>query len=194
MVQAYPLVRGVTSAIALVFSVDVRRGTLVQGTGFSVEPDGYLITSLHVVLPSYMNPRNPLLVLFNDAAYFSRIVCADDTMDIAVLRIDAHNLPHLKLTGLSAVHEGDEVFALSYPGRGKLMFSEGKIEKIYPGGEVKFIVTSAPLSYGSSGGPLLNSRGEVVGVASFILVRDRVRSMGVSADNVRELLSRCGIK
>jgi len=134
VVQAYPLIRGVTSAVALIFSVDVRRGTLVQGTGFSVEPDGYLITSLHVVLPTYMNPQNPLLVMFNDSAYFSRIVCADDMMDIAVLRIDG------------------------------------------------------------SGGPLLNSRGEVVGVASFILIRDRVRSMGVSAENVRELLSRCGIK
>ncbi len=187
--------RGVTSAVALIFSVDIRSGTLIQGTGFNVEPDGYIVTSLHVVLPSYMNPKNPVLVMFNDSAYFSRIVCADDMMDVAVLKVDAHDLPHLKLISLSTVHEGDEVFALSYPGRGKLMFSEGRVEKIYPGGRVKFIVTSAPLSYGSSGGPLLNARGEVVGIASFILIRDsRVRSMGIASDNVKELLRRCGIK
>jgi len=142
-----------------------------------------------------MNPRNPVLVFFNDSAYFSRIVCADDTVDVAILKVNAHNLPSLKLTSLSGIHEGDEVFALSYPGRGRLMFSEGWVEKIYPGGQVKFIVTSAPLSYGSSGGPLLNSRGEVIGLASFILIRDnRIRSMAVASDNIRKLLRRCGIK
>ncbi len=191
---SYPLNKDALSAVALIISVDIKRGTVIQGTGFNIKPNGYIVTSFHVVLHSYIDPKNPILVIFKDSAYFSRIICADDIMDIAILKINAENMPYLKLGNLRNLHEGEEIYVLGYPGRGKLMFSEGKVEKIFPGGKVKFIVTNAPLSYGSSGSPLLNVEGKVVGIASFILIREgKIRSMGIAADNLKELIRYCRI-
>ena len=187
---AYPLFPGITEAVALVYSVDLKRRSLSQGTGFLVE-QGVLVTSLHVVLPSYLNPKNPVLVLFPTSSHFGRILCADDTLDIALVEIDKKR-PYLRITTFRKIEEGDRVFTLSYPGMGRIMFSEGYVEKIYGGGRVVFILTSAPLSYGSSGGPILNSEGEVVGIATFLVAsEDRVRSMGVASDHILDLLRRC---
>ena len=187
---AYPLFPGITEAVALVYSVDLKSRSLSQGTGFLIK-EGILVTSLHVVLPSYLDPKNPILVLFPSSSQFGRILCADDTLDIALVKVKRKK-PYLKLAPMKKLKEGDTVFALSYPGVGKLMFSEGLVEKVYGGGRVAFLLTSAPLSYGSSGGPILNSKGEVVGIATFIVAGEgHVRSMGVASDHIAELLERC---
>lgn len=183
-------------AVGLVLSVDLRSRTVSQGTGFMVSPDGLLVTSLHVVLPSYEDKGNPVLVIFIDASYFGDIVCVDEAKDIALLRVPAEGRAFLKIGSMKNLREGDRVFTLSYPGRGRLMFSEGYVDKIYGGGRVSFVITSAPLSFGSSGGPIMNSKGEVIGVAAFVIFsgEGEVRSMGVASDHIRDLLERCGDK
>jgi S1-C subfamily serine protease len=178
--------------VGLVYSVDLRDRTLSQGTGFLISPDGLMVTSLHVVLPSYENPENPILVFFLRSSHFGRIVCTDETKDLAILKVPVRAKPYLRIGSFRGLKEGDQVFTLSYPGRGKLMFSEGYVEKVYSGGKVVFILTDAPLSFGSSGGPILNSEGEVVAVATFVILKEgRVRSMGVASDHIRKLLETC---
>ncbi len=189
---AYPLKEDIVDAVGIIYSVDLKKQELHQGTAFNVDPSGIVITSLHVVLPSYEDSRNPIIIIFDKYSYVGKILCADDLSDIAVIKVEGKDLPYIKLGSVRSLKEGSEVFALSFPGTEKLMFSEGRVDKIYLGGKVKFIITSAPLSFGSSGGPILNRKGEVIGIASFVLMKDRgTKSIIVASDNIRALLDFC---
>ena len=188
----YPLNVVTTEAVGLVLSVDLKDKKVSQGTGFLVSPEGLMVTSLHVVLPSHKDPANPLLVLFRDSSHFGRIVCVDEVRDLALLKIPAKDRPFLRIGSFKGLRSGDPIYTLSYPGRGKPLFSEGYVERVYGGGRVVFILTSAPLSFGSSGAPIMDSEGKVVAVATFVILREGyVRSMGVAADYVGRLMRSC---
>jgi serine protease Do len=141
------------------------------GSGFIVSDDGYIITNAHVV-----DGASEVTVKLTDRREFiAKVVGADKRTDIALLKIDAKNLPALDMSAPPSVKRGEWVIAIGSPFGFENSVSAGVVSGVHralPGGQMTpFIQTDVAVNPGNSGGPLLNSAGQVVGVNSQIYSR-----------------------
>jgi serine protease Do len=141
------------------------------GSGFIVSPDGYIVTNAHVV-----DDASEVTVKLTDRREFTaKVIGADKRTDIALLKIDAKNLPALDLSSPPPVKQGEWVIAIGSPFGFENSVSAGIVSGVHralPGGQMTpFIQTDVAVNPGNSGGPLLNSAGQVVGVNSQIYSR-----------------------
>src|SRR5690242_10750647 len=141
------------------------------GSGFIVSPDGYIVTNAHVV-----DGASEVTVKLTDRREFTaKVVGADPRTDIALIKIDAKNLPALDLSAPPGVKQGEWVVAIGSPFGFENSISAGIVSGVHralPGGQMTpFIQTDVAVNPGNSGGPLLNSAGQVVGVNSQIYSR-----------------------
>lgn len=153
------------------------------GSGFIISPDGYILTNHHVA----GNAKEIIVTLISGEKYNAKIIGSDRTADIALLKIDAKNLPYLKLGNSGDLMIGEWAIAMGNPFglfdiNSKPTITVGvisnldvnminddndgydKFYRIYKG----IIQTDAAISSGNSGGPLLNSNGEVIGMNTMI--------------------------
>ena len=136
------------------------------GTGFVVDADGHIFTNYHVV-----EGQGRLTAVLHDGARLSaEIVAKDPARDIALLKVKT-NRALTPLAFARSVREGEDVIALGYPldlGR-SMTITRGIVSAIRTISGVGFVQTDAAINPGNSGGPLLNDRGEVVGMNTFEL-------------------------
>lgn len=146
------------------------RPSYAVGSGFIVDPKGYILTNYHVVEDS----ARITVRLQSGEEYTARIVGADEETDLAVLKIDTEAaLPHLRFGNSDAARIGDWVLAVGSPFGLARTVTAGIISQTKretPSGNPfqRFIQTDAAINRGNSGGPLVNLRGEVIGVNSQI--------------------------
>ncbi|MFI5054367.1 MAG: S1C family serine protease, partial [Acidimicrobiia bacterium] len=143
------------------------------GSGFVIDKAGHIITNYHVV-----QGAKSVEVSFNDnESLKATIVGVDPSTDIAVLQVDAHSraLTPLPLGNSDQIQVGDEVVAIGNPFGLDRSITSGIVSALQRGitapnnYEIDHVIqTDAALNHGNSGGPLLNSRGQVVGVNSQI--------------------------
>lgn len=146
-----------------------QRNGYSTGTGFLVEGSGYLLTNYHVIDEG---TALEVMLLSDRSVYPARVVGFDEEFDLAVLKIDGRDLPVLPLGDSDALSVGDQVYAIGNP-MGDLYGSMswgivsalGREGQDVPNG-LGMIQTDAALNSGNSGGPLLNDRGQVVGIVS----------------------------
>ncbi len=143
-----------------------RRGA---GSGFIFEADGYIITNHHVV-----DGADQIIVRMADRREFeAELIGSDPLSDIALLKIDADNLPTLKLGDSDSLKPGEWVVAIGSPFNFDQSVTAGivsaKGRSTNQQQYVPFIPTDVAINRGNSGGPLLNLDGEVVGINSWIL-------------------------
>jgi len=141
------------------------------GSGFIISEDGYVITNHHVV-----NNAEEIIVRLNDRREFTaELIGTDKRSDIAVLKIEATDLPTLKLGNSSSLNVGEWVLAIGSPFGFDHSVTAGIISAIgrsLPNENyVPFIQTDVAINPGNSGGPLFNLDGEVIGVNSQIYSR-----------------------
>ena len=141
------------------------------GSGFIVSRDGYVITNHHVV-----RDAEEIIVRLNDRReYIAELVGSDERSDIALLKLDADDLPALKLGDSSKLKVGEWVLAIGSPFGFDYSVTAGIISAIgrsLPNENyVPFIQTDVAINPGNSGGPLFNLDGEVIGVNSQIYSR-----------------------
>jgi serine protease Do len=140
------------------------------GSGFIVDPKGYILTNNHVVSDS----SRITVRLQNGEEYIGTVVGTDEETDLAVVKVNAgRDLPAVKLGDSNVVQVGDWVLAIGSPFGLAQSVTAGIISQLgreTPGGTVfrKFIQTDAAINKGNSGGPLVNMRGEVIGINSQI--------------------------
>jgi len=142
-----------------------------QGSGFIVGADGIVLTNAHVV-----QGASEVTVKLTDRREFrAKVLGADPSTDIAVLRIDAKNLPVVALGDPSRARVGDWVVAIGSPFGFENSVSAGIISakgRSLPGDtQVPFLQTDVAVNPGNSGGPLFNLKGEVIGINSQIYSR-----------------------
>jgi serine protease Do len=153
------------------------------GSGFVIDPDGYIMTNAHVVsgaqhiqvvlpppdadgsLATALSPKTKIVT--------AHIIGISTEIDLAVLRIEGGmKLPALPLAQYTKVRQGETVFAFGSPGGLRNTLTHGMVSAVArqtdPDSPLIYIQTDAPINPGNSGGPLVNSRGEVV-VNTFIL-------------------------
>ena len=135
-----------------------------QGSGFIVSSDGLVLTNAHVV-----DGAQVVTVKLSDHREFkARVLGADRGSDIAVLKIDAHDLPSVRLGDSNRLAVGDYVLAIGEPFGLEETATAGIVSatgRSLPGdGYVPFIQTDAAVNPGNSGGPLFDANGAVIGI------------------------------
>lgn len=137
------------------------------GSGFIVSPDGVILTNAHVV-----RDANEVTVKLQDRREFkAKVLGSDPKTDVAVLKIDAHNLPVVPIGNSKNLQVGEWVLAIGSPYGLDSTVTAGVVSakgRALPGDSVPFIQTDVAVNPGNSGGPLFNTRGEVVGINSQI--------------------------
>lgn len=153
------------------------------GSGVIVDPGGYIITNAHVVdgaqrIRVNLVPRGNQTISGVLAQAYSRpleatLVGVFDEADLALIKIDAHGLPALPFADYGKLRQGEVVFAFGSPAGLQNSVSMGVVSSIArqldPDSPLLYIQTDTPINPGSSGGPLVNTAGEIVGLNTFIL-------------------------
>jgi len=155
-----------------------RQGARVRvsrGSGFLVHPEGLVVTSEHVVTRRPGAGRATLTVVVDEggpgeAAYPARLAHFDAGGDIAVLRLlpPFRPLPALPLGARDDLRAGTDVRACGYPAGAGYRAAPGVVVRLLPGSAVRreWLVATAPVRDGCSGGPLLDGAGRVLGVVA----------------------------
>jgi serine protease Do len=138
------------------------------GSGFIVSPDGVILTNAHVV-----RDANEVTVKLADRReYRAKVLGSDPATDVAVLKIDAKNLPVVPIGNSRNLQVGEWVLAIGSPYGLESTVTAGVVSatgrSLPNDGNVPFIQTDVAVNPGNSGGPLFNTRGEVVGINSQI--------------------------
>ncbi len=163
------------------------------GTGFFVSPDGYLVTCAHVV-----QDAQRVQVVLGQRHWEGTVVGVDPLQDLAIVHVKARGLPALLLSEANEVDLAEPVRVVGFPlstmlGKGIKMTSgtvAGRTEKDEHG--AKRFQIDATVNPGNSGGPIVDTRGRVIGVATSLLSGIRISEVGfaVPAEEVLHLLER----
>ncbi len=141
-----------------------------EGSGFIVRSDGVILTNAHVV-----NGATEVTVRMTDRReYTAKVIGVDTKSDIAVIKINAKDLPVVKLGDSRSLKVGEWVLAIGAPFGFENSATAGIVSakgRTLDSGYVPFIQTDVPINPGNSGGPLFNMKGEVVGINSQIYSR-----------------------
>jgi serine protease Do len=147
-----------------------------SGSGFIVTPDGYILTNNHVVADA----DRVTVTLTDERVFKAKVVGRDPTTDVAVIKIDGHDFPTLTLGDDAQAKVGEWVLAIGNPLELNFTVTAGIVSAKGRGGRElagllrnqyaisDFIQTDAAINPGNSGGPLVNIRGEVIGINSAI--------------------------
>lgn len=146
-----------------------------SGSGFIISPDGFILTNNHVV----EDADRVTVVLADNREFEARVVGRDPNTDVAVIKVDAGNLPTARMGDADRLEVGDWVLALGYPldlGQSTtagIVSAKGRSIGIFSrsGADAPlehFIQTDAAINPGNSGGPLVDLQGRVVGINSAI--------------------------
>jgi S1-C subfamily serine protease len=173
-----------------------------QGSGVLVSTDGTILTNHHVVAGA----SDIQIVLWDGRVTAATVVGSDRETDLAVLRIDGSNLPALSLEHETPLHVGDVVLAIGNPFGLSQTVTQGIVSGLArsqallggPGNAqgfpaVDFIQTDAAINAGNSGGALVDARGSLIGINTFVLGRMSMDAEGIGfaipAATAREVLA-----
>ena len=138
------------------------------GSGVIISADGYIVTNNHVV-----DGADELMVTLNDnKEYSARIIGADATTDLALIKIDAKNLPAIQIANSDDVKIGEWVLAVGNPlGLNNTVTAgivSAKARSMNTGGVTSMIQTDAAINQGNSGGALVNTAGALIGINAML--------------------------
>ena len=143
-----------------------------QGSGFIISSDGNILTNAHVV----ENADKITVKLSDNHEYDAKVVAIDKPSDVAIIKIDAHNLPTLVTGNSDTLKPGEWVLAIGSPFGFEHTVSAGVVSAMSrtlpDSSAVPFIQTDVAVNPGNSGGPLLNLKGEVIGINSQIFTQN----------------------
>lgn len=172
------------------------KGLDKAGSGFFVTGTGVIVTNAHIA----RGEESLLAMMSTGEQVAAKVVYIDSELDIALAKADVPSakadFPHLPLISADGVRQGEAVLAIGNPGDAMLFSATrgivsavGRFSNAGPG---TWVQTDAPINPGNSGGPLLNLRGEVVGVNTSKLIKKSVHGIGfaLSSSDVLQVLRR----
>jgi S1-C subfamily serine protease len=160
---------------------------IARGTGFLARSDGAIVTNYHVIATG-----NVAVVKFADGPIVpvDGVLATDKFHDLAILKIHGNTFQTLTLGNSDQIQVGEEVVAVGNPLGLELTVSNGIVSGIRTGEkqEGKLLQITAPISHGSSGGPLFNMSGEVVGINALFLESGESLNFAIPVNDAKNLL------
>lgn len=165
---------GISSEITYTNFFGMNSTSAVSGSGFVLTADGYVMTNYHVIETPLKNNADINVMLHDGTKYVASVVGYEAENDVAVLKIDADNLPHVTIGDSDDMNVGDELYAIGNP-LGELEFSmtTGHVSALdrlitteSNSDPINMFQFDAAVNSGNSGGPVYNDKGEVVGVVT----------------------------
>jgi Do/DeqQ family serine protease len=162
-----------------------------EGSGFIVRPDGYIFTNFHVV-----EAADKIEVKLKDGREFAaKVIGTDEKTDVAVIKIDAKDLPVVQLGDSDAVRVGEFAFAIGAPFRLDYTFTYGVVSgkgrsKLIANGGYSisdYLQTDASINPGNSGGPLCDIDGKVIGMNTLINGINRGLGFAIPVNMAKEI-------
>ena len=159
-----------------------------SGSGFVIEGDGQILTNYHVI-----QNAERIMVKFSDGRSLqARVLGIDPDTDIALIKVDARNLPVAPMGDSETLRVGEWVCAIGNPLAYEHTVTVGVVSylgrKLFDPSLDNYIQTDAAINFGNSGGPLINGRGEVVGINSAISQRASNIGFAVPINEARSIL------
>jgi S1-C subfamily serine protease len=170
-------------AIVEIVITDAKGTPKTQGTGFFVSPDGLVVTNRHVI-----EGANSITAVSNTGAMFlfERVVSQPPGADIAVLKFRATHVPFLKLGDSTRAVEGQKVIVIGSPTGLMGTVSDGVISAFRENRSL--IQITAPISHGSSGSPVIDENGQVIGVATIVSAEGQNLNFAIPVETVSAAL------
>lgn len=174
------------ASVLVVTALGARGDTVGTGTGFVVREDGVFVTNYHVV-----EEAAALQVETLDGVALGEVflLAADAPRDLAILQASGAAVRALPLGRDAEAEVGDRVYVMGNPLGMNGTFSDGLVSAKRPVQGVAMLQISAPISPGSSGGPVMNERGEVIGVATLFAAGAQNLNLAVPVRYVKPLLA-----
>ncbi len=179
------LARSVSPAVVLIATSDKNGNPLAEGSGFVVDANGLIATNLHVIKGAY----SASVTLANGDTYDSVLVAdADSRKDLALLQIKAVDLKFLRFGDSDSVQVGQHVVAVGNPEMLANSVSDGIVSAVRQLEGMRLLQITVPISHGSSGGPLLNDGGEVIGVTKATYSEGQNLNFAVPANYLKPMI------
>jgi S1-C subfamily serine protease len=174
-------------SVVLLSMSDASGQVVSLGSGFFVLPD-VVVTSLHVIEGMTQGYAKRV----GDETYYpvAGTVAVDEQHDLVLVKIAGARSTPLQLGDPEVLTVGDRVFAVGSPRGYEGTFSEGIVSGIRPSGVTRLLQITSPIARGSSGGPVVNARGDVVGVATALVEGEQNINFALPISYLRPLLRR----
>jgi S1-C subfamily serine protease len=154
------------------------------GTGFIIDSSGYLVTNYHVISE---NPDKVKVLNYQRDSFDATFIGKDEARDLALLKIDG-NFKRFQLADSDDLEVGQKVIAIGNPLGLSFSVTEGIISALNragPNGLNEYVQTDVSLNPGNSGGPLINSRGEIVGINNFKIGGAEALGFALESNSIR---------
>ncbi|MBI4843067.1 MAG: trypsin-like peptidase domain-containing protein [Nitrospirae bacterium] len=154
-----------SKAVVVIVTLD-NNGDVTQGSGFIVRADGAIVTNYHVI----SNATDIKVKAGDKTLDVEGLIYKDEENDLVILKAKGEKLPVVKTGNFEKTNVGEKVYVISSPEGLENTISDGILSGIRDIDEKrKVLQITAPVSAGSSGGPVFNKDGEVIGIATFII-------------------------
>ena len=173
------IVKRTKPAIVKIVAIDEQVSPTELGTGFFISPDGLVVTNFHVI-----RSAASLAAINNSGALFlfEKIVAEPTGVDLAILKFRANDVPFLRLGDSTDKVEGEKVIVIGNPSGFLGTVSEGVISGFR---ENRYLIQiTAPISHGSSGSPVMDENGQVIGVATWLRELGQNSNLAIAVEKV----------
>ena len=176
---------GITVDVTAVNAFGQVTSSAISGSGFIISTDGYILTNYHVVQHADENGLEISVTMYNGDKYSARIIGKEAENDVALLKVEAENLPALVLNTSGSLIVGQNVYVIGNP-LGELTYTltDGIVSAldreiaVEANASIRMFQISAAINSGNSGGPVFNDKGEVIGIASAKYASTGVEGLG----------------
>lgn len=176
-------------AVVTVYINDKDGKQIATGSGFIIGSNGIIATNYHVTSKWLETADNTILIKMENGAYFpvEDLIAFDDNNDIALLKVTGKDLPTIKFSTDYKPKQGESIVVIGSPFGLETTVSDGIISSMR--GKNELIQITAPVSQGSSGSPVFNSKGEVIGIATFLIQGGQNLNFAIPMKYVQLLLN-----
>lgn len=175
------------SVVVILDGVDERT---ILGSGFFINPEGFIVTNFHVIEKS----QRVFVKIYDEQIHPVEVLHMNADLDIAILYVSLINLPTLRLGNSNNIKDGEDIIAIGAPMGLDYSVTSGIIgnpSRII--NEKSYIQISVPIFPGNSGGPLINDNGEVIGVNTFMLEDTQGIGFAIPINEVIKYINEQGI-